>query len=192
MSATWKLRIFVVMAASAALLVAIDQWTKVLAASQLAGKGMLPLVGNFAFLVFVRNSGAFLSLGAGLPPLLRTILLVALPIAALGFFAWTLLARAFDRRKAGAETAGRPKQGAAELAAAVLIIAGGAGNLIDRLLFGEVRDFLFFRFWSLSTGIMNLADLYILAAIIVMAVSLLVSRGPSKAMPKPTSPPSRP
>jgi signal peptidase II len=35
-----------------------------------------------------------------------------------------------------------------------LILAGAAGNLLDRLIFGYVRDFLDFRIWP----VFNLAD----------------------------------
>jgi signal peptidase II len=54
----------------------------------------------------------------------------------------------------------------------VLIAAGGIGNLVDRIAYGEVRDFLNFGIGRLRTGIMNLADLYILAALILIVVAM--------------------
>ena len=159
---------------SCLILVALDQWTKALAAAHLAGKGTVRLVGDFAVLIFVKNSGAFLSLGSGLPPILRTLLLLVVPIVALAFFGWAFLRRAPGAdAKRGAET-GRDAaipHGASEYVALALIAAGGIGNLIDRLLWGEVRDFLNFGIGSLRTGIMNLADLYILAALIVIVAA---------------------
>ncbi len=153
--------------ASAALLVALDQWTKALAAAKLAGQGVKRLLGDFAILVYTSNRGAFLSLGSSLPPFLRALLLVALPIGALVFLAWAIFA---TRKKEGGSA--RPLR-PSELAATVLVASGGIGNLIDRLAFGEVRDFLNFGIGRLRTGIMNVADLYILAAIIVFAVAAL-------------------
>jgi len=176
-----KLMLGFAMAVSVAGLVAIDQWTKVLAASFLAGRGTVRLLGDFAVLVFARNRGAFLSLGSGLPPALRTVLLIALPIAALVFLGWAFLSRGLSARK------GRP--GALEASVVVLIAAGGVGNLVDRVLFGEVRDFLNFGIGNLRTGIMNLADLYILAALIVV-IAAVASRSRAAGKPKDAGPPT--
>jgi signal peptidase II len=154
-----------------AALVALDQWTKALAEAALKGRGVVRLVGDFAVLIFTRNKGAFLSLGSGLPPTIRYILLIVVPIATLAFLGWAFLSRSVGRGKGAGGSL------VEDFAAIALIVAGGAGNLIDRLLFGEVRDFLNFGIGRLRTGIMNLADLYILAALIVMVVTI-ASRGP--------------
>jgi signal peptidase II len=153
------------MAASTLILVALDQWTKALAAALLAGKGAVSLLGGFVVLVYTRNQGAFLSLGSGLPPLLRTIILIILPIGALVFFGF-----AFLRRDAATAAEGSRSR-AMEAAIAVLVFSGGVGNLVDRILYVRVRDFVYFMFWKIPTGIMNLADLYILAALIVALVA---------------------
>jgi signal peptidase II len=152
-------------------LVALDQWTKALAAARLAGRGTVRLLGDFAVLVYINNRGAFLSLGSGLPDTLRNIFLIALPLAAIPFLVWALLGRGIGGNVGGAADAAG-KAGWAEYSSAVLVAAGGVGNLIDRVFRGEVRDFLNFGIGRLRTGIMNLADLYILFALIVIAVAL--------------------
>ena len=162
-----KLILALALTTSGAVLVALDQWTKALADSFLAGKGTVSLVGDFAVLVYARNRGAFLSLGSALPPALRAILLVALPLAALAFFGWAFLP---TRRRPALADRGHSRR-------VTLVLAGGLGNLVDRLFLGEVRDFINFGIAGLRTGIMNLADLYILAAAIVMIVALLRTRG---------------
>jgi signal peptidase II len=172
----------IAMTLSAAALVGLDQWTKALAASFLAGKGTVKVIGDFAVLIYARNRGAFLSLGSGLPPILRSILLVAFPIAALAFLGWAFLSRGLSAGK------GRGSSGVDRLVV-VLIAAGGAGNLVDRLLYGEVRDFLNFGIGKLRTGIMNLADLYILAALIVAVVAMA---GRSRKKGEGEAPPSAP
>lgn len=48
-----------------------------------------------------------------------------------------------------------------------LILAGAMGNLVDRLLYGSVIDFIDFKFWP----VFNVAD-----SVIVIAVCLLVLR----------------
>jgi signal peptidase II len=168
-SARRRLLLGAVLLLAASALVALDQWTKVLAASRLAGRGTVHLLGDFAVLVYINNRGAFLSLGSGLPELMRNVFLIALPLAAIPFLAWALLKKGIG----GTLGEGGAKEvGWAEYSAAVLVVAGGVGNLIDRIFRGEVRDFLNFGIGRLRTGIMNLADLYILFALIVIAAAL--------------------
>jgi signal peptidase II len=150
-------------------LVTLDQWTKAVAEARLAGRGTVRLLGDFAVLVYINNRGAFLSLGSGLPETLRNVFLIALPLAAIPFLVWALLGRGIG---GSADGAAAGKAGWPEYSAAVLVAAGGAGNLVDRVFRGEVRDFLNFGIGRLRTGIMNLADLYILFALIVIAAAL--------------------
>jgi signal peptidase II len=162
------------MAASAAALIALDLWTKGLAAAFLEGRGRVNLLGDFAVLVFVRNSGAFLSLGSGLPSALRAVFLIILPVAALLFLGWAFFAGRLGGPRGEQTEVGGPRL--REKAVLVLIVAGGVGNLVDRILYGEVRDFLNFGIGRLRTGIMNLADLYILAALIIIAAAIIAGR----------------
>lgn len=54
-----------------------------------------------------------------------------------------------------------------------LILAGAVGNYIDRLLFGEVRDFLLFYIGSYPFPIFNVADISVTCGTIAMAVYVL-------------------
>ena len=51
------------------------------------------------------------------------------------------------------------------------ILAGGATNLIDRLLKGSVTDFFQFRIRSFRSPIFNLADIFILIGAIVFLLN---------------------
>jgi len=53
-----------------------------------------------------------------------------------------------------------------------LILAGTFGNLIDRLLFGYVRDFISFWLWPNF----NLADIYTTVGVAMLVVALLKGR----------------
>jgi signal peptidase II len=55
------------------------------------------------------------------------------------------------------------------LAALALLFSGGIGNLIDRVRFGYVVDFLKVYWWPNF----NLADIFIVAAVLMLSVSLL-------------------
>jgi signal peptidase II len=174
-----EIAIGIALVSSIAALVGLDQGTKRLAESALAGAGERPFLGHFAVLTYTRNSGAFLSLGAGLPAALKSVLLVALPFAVLAFLALAFLRR--RGRPGEDDRAGSRGPRAPEIAAALLLVAGGLGNLIDRVASGSVRDFLYFSIGGLKTGIMNLADLYILAALILIVATALRAR--SRAAP---------
>lgn len=150
-----------------ALLIGFDQWTKVLAERYLAGRGEVPVIGNLAVLVFAQNTGAFLSLGAGLSEPLRIIGLIVLPslllAAAIAYFCF------------------RQKTSARNLALACLLSSGGFGNIIDRIFKKRVTDFLNFGIGGLRTGVMNVADLYIMALVVILVVLMVRENGKEKA-----------
>lgn len=53
----------------------------------------------------------------------------------------------------------------------VLIAAGAAGNLIDRLFLGYVRDFIYFSL--INFPIFNVADIYVTCATFLMVIAVL-------------------
>ena len=62
------------------------------------------------------------------------------------------------------------------------IVGGGLGNLLDRLMYGEVIDFLHFRFggaWSFPD--FNVADVFIVIGVMMLMIELLVSEGVARA-----------
>ena len=55
------------------------------------------------------------------------------------------------------------------MAAFALIIAGGLGNIIDRLLFDRhVSDFMMIGFNNIRTGVFNFADVCVTTGVVVM------------------------
>ena len=53
------------------------------------------------------------------------------------------------------------------------IVGGGLGNIIDRIHYGSVTDFLHMDFGIVRTGIFNLADVSIMiGAILIMLISI--------------------
>jgi signal peptidase II len=60
----------------------------------------------------------------------------------------------------------------------VFFTSGGVGNIIDRILYGEVRDFLNIGIGSVRTGIFNAADIYLnVFALAVVLVYILRRTG---------------
>src|SRR5205814_10162845 len=109
-------------------------------------------------LIYTTNAGAFLSIGSNLPPELRAAIFSGIVTIALGIAALALFQ-------------GKVQSAADEVALAV-IIAGGVGNLIDRLRFnGHVTDFLYLSAGPLHSGIFNVADVAITCGILWLALS---------------------
>lgn len=145
--------------------VGCDQAVKAIARDALASSPPVSLFGGAVRFEYAENPGAFLSLGAELPPQIRFLLgvvFVALALAAL---------LVFMLRSASLSTG--------QKAALALIVGGGFGNLIDRVANdGHVIDFVSVGIGPLRTGIFNVADMAITAGVLVMLFSGWRDRAP--------------
>jgi len=138
-----------------------DRVTKHVAAEALAGRPTRSFLADTVRLTYAENIGGFLSLGEDLSPNVRTALFTlgtgALLLAAIWF--------AVRRRLPPLQSV-----------ALALFIGGGASNWIDRFLHGRVVDFLNVGIGPLRTGIFNVADVAILAAVVILLVHELWPR----------------
>ena len=132
-----------------------DQSTKLMARRLLEPNQPISLLNDSLRLVLAENSGSFLSLGQSLPDAVRDVLfLVVVPLLLLAAVFYFVANRRFGLDK---------------VVAAGLFVGGGLGNLIDRVLNdGRVFDFLNVGIGGLRTGIFNVADMILLAAIAYM------------------------
>lgn len=134
--------------------VGLDQWTKQLALEYLEGEPDIFYFGELFRLTFVRNEGAFLSLGADFGPVLRTILLEGFPaLLLIALLIYIFRSAELDRW---------------QTVALALIVGGGLSNIIDRLQYGHVVDMMHMKVGSLQTGIFNVADMGIMAGMFMM------------------------
>lgn len=144
--------------AVAATVVVLDAITKALAVQFLTGRGTVSVLGGALRLQLYRNFAGPRNTFEGHPVLVSLMAVAA--VAAIAVMATRV------RTPAGALAVG-------------LLLGGGLGNLVDRLLRapgplrGGVVDWLR-PGWS--SGSMNLADLAITAAILVILVSAAASR----------------
>jgi signal peptidase II len=129
----------------------IDQGTKYLIASRLELYEQIPVIGDFFLITSSRNRGAAFGI---LQDQLWFFIIVT--IIVVGGIVWYL-------RKVS-------KEGRKLLPTALALVLGGAlGNFIDRLIMGEVVDFLQFNFGSYTFPIFNIAD-----SCIVIGVGLII------------------
>ncbi len=139
--------------------VGLDRWTKMLAAQHLRGQSIRDVAGSFFQLVFVENTGAFLSFGADLPDTIRLIALTILPTALLlGLLGYTLFSSRLNTW---------------QVIAFSFICSGGMSNLYDRITEGKVIDFMIMGIGPLRTGVFNTADVCIMTGLFMMLPSML-------------------
>lgn len=129
---------FLLCAGVTLLLIGLDQWTKYLAVLHLKGQENAVLWKGVFELEYRENTGAAFSILQGKSWFLIGFTALALLLVAV-FLCLSKLGRAKWVRAAG-----------------VLILAGGIGNLIDRIFRGFVVDFLYFSL--IDFPVFNLAD----------------------------------
>jgi len=139
---------------TALLIVVADQLSKIWIRTNLAVGQSLPEVG-FPRLTHISNTGAAFGLFQGQTFPLIIVALVG--VAVLLFYAF-LFYRRFPLLDNWSAWTGLG-----------LVLGGTVGNLIDRLRFGYVTDFIDFGFWPAF----NLADSTIVVGVIIFAYSLL-------------------
>src|SRR5688572_8595141 len=161
----WRLALIVAVLST----IGCDRVTKHAAMTMLAGAPSRSYLADTVRLVYVENSGGFLSLGAGLPSVVRTGLFTAGTGLLLCLLVVLTIRGRWDRL---------PMLGVA------LFVAGGASNWIDRVARGSVVDFLNVGVGPLRTGIFNVADVAILAGAAMMAIGQMKSGGASSQTPR--------
>lgn len=139
------------------LLVILDQATKLAALAGLSSGLSRPVVEGFFYLTLVKNPG----IAFGLFPQYSR-LFVFLSFATILLI--VILYRKVFRRSSLHQVSGG------------LILGGAFGNLIDRILYGHVVDFLDFRLRGYRWPAFNLADSAICVGVGLLAILLLVTK----------------
>lgn len=136
-----------------AVLVGADQLIKLWAVQVLEPVGAMPLIPHVVELRFVLNPGMAFSLLSG-----KRLFLIAATGAALLLVAYWLFFRSRGKKL--------------QQAALILVLGGGIGNLIDRVLNGEVVDYinlLFMRF-----AVFNFADICVCVGVALWVLVILL------------------
>lgn len=146
------------------LVIVVDQITKSIAQDRLRGEDPIIFLDGMARLQYAENTGAFLSLGAGLPETAqRWIFVGAVTVILAGVLIYALR-----------ELQNLPML---LLVAFGLILGGGIGNLIDRVMNnGRVVDFMNVGIGNLRTGIFNVADMALMLGVGLVLVYGLTNK----------------
>lgn len=137
----------------ASLVLFLDRFTKIIAFNSLSKDQSIKVLDNIFHLTLVLNKGAAFGFLRD-----QRIFFVSISILAIG----VIIFYAFRRNGAGLYIS----------SALGLILGGAAGNLIDRIKFGYVIDFLDFRVWP----VFNVADSCITIGTIMLVFNILFKR----------------
>lgn len=130
---------------------AIDRWMSL--------HHSIPIIDGLFNLTYVRNTGAAFGIFAGSHEAFRLPFLILVSVVAIGFVCVML------KRLRETETG---------LITALSFILGGAlGNLIDRVVFGEVIDFLDFYWSRYHWPAFNVADSFITVGVTITLFYLI-------------------
>lgn len=146
--------------------ISCDQITKNSAREELNHHEKVSVIKDNFILTKVENTGAALSFGENLPPILKTILLQILPLIVLVFlFRWILVHKTIP---------------ILNVAAFSFIIGGGIGNIYDRILYNSVTDFMYIEIGFFHTGIFNMADVSVVVGSLLLLSSYFIETFISK------------
>jgi signal peptidase II len=137
-------------------IVGLDRVTKLWVMAAIERGEEIVIIPGLLSLVHVRNPGAaFGLLSAAVSPW-REIVLVGVSVVAVAGFAWALHRM--------------PKDATLERAATASVIGGALGNLYDRVVYGEVVDFVDVYAGAWHWPAFNVADSAISVGIILLVV----------------------
>ncbi len=135
----------------------LDQFTKYLVEKRIRLYEVVTVVPGFFNLTHVRNKGAAFSLFSTMPDGLRSAFFIMVTLVAVAALA-ALIIKTHERL----------------LVIAFSLITGGAvGNVIDRIRFGEVVDFIQWYYRSFYWPSFNVADSAISVGVGLLAIDML-------------------
>ena len=135
-------------------LVVLDQLTKIQAVNALKGGNSIPLIRGVLEFYYIENRGAAFSMLQDARWFF--FIVAACAITGIAYFLVKM-----------------PEGGKYRLLRLLLLLisAGAAGNLIDRVLLGYVRDFIYFSL--IDFPVFNVADIYVTCSVFVLIFLVL-------------------
>jgi len=142
--------------------VSCDQISKNIVRRKIESNTQINVLSNYVILTKVENTGAFLGLGDSISRPLYKLFMILLPLIAIGYGFIYLI-------KTGTLST-------VMIVGISSLIGGGLGNVIDRILYGSVTDFLYFDFVLFHTGVVNMADISVSIGFLIILYGFYVNR----------------
>ncbi|MGH7927228.1 MAG: signal peptidase II [Candidatus Binatia bacterium] len=144
-------------------IVVADQITKLIVDRSMPLYHSIPVIEGFFNLTYIRNTGAAFGIFSGSAAAFRLPFLIIFSLVAIGFVV-TMLRRL-------------PDDHTGLITALSFIIGGAIGNLIDRIAYGEVIDFLDLYWGRYHWPAFNLADSFITVGVLITVYYLIRAKG---------------
>lgn len=139
------------------LVILVDFFSKYIVSKLMTVNETINLIDNFFRITYVKNTGAAFSIFSN-----NTILVIIISVIVIGFLLFYIYKNKGNNKLENVSYA--------------FILGGAIGNLIDRLVYGYVIDFLDFEILSYDAPIFNLADTFIVIGVILFLINTLRSR----------------
>lgn len=139
------------------LVILVDFFSKYIVSKLMTVNETINLIDNFFRITYVKNTGAAFSIFSN-----NTILVIIISVVIIGFLLFYIYKNKGNNKLENVSYA--------------FILGGAISNLIDRLVYGYVIDFLDFEILSYDAPIFNLADTFIVIGVILFLINTLRSR----------------
>ncbi len=157
---SWMLHKYTLSGLVIPLVLVLDQWTKFYVHTHFALYESSSVVDGFFSLTYVRNTGAAFGVLAQADPAFRVPFFIAIPLVALAAIGWLI-------KKL-------PNYQSLTAFSLALVLSGALGNLIDRLVYGFVVDFLLFYNQSIGQfPAFNVADSAITVGVALLMIEMI-------------------
>lgn len=151
-----KLSRYLIPLVSAAILIGIDQLTKYLVNTNMALNDYIELIPGIFGLCYIQNSGTAWGIFAGMHMHYFFVVMTAVLLLAMVFaYVWFLRDSKF-----------RPLN-----IVLVVLFSGAIGNMLDRIRYHYVIDFLYFKL--IDFPVFNVADIYVVVSMFLLAYLFL-------------------
>ena len=137
----------------------LDQWTKSMVVQKLPLYQRVEVIEGFFNLTHVRNTGGAFGIFGGEKGGVGSLLFVVVSLIAIGAILFLFIRIREDEKTLALSFS--------------LVLSGAIGNLVDRLRYGEVVDFLDFHLSTYHWPAFNVADSAICIGIGLLALELL-------------------
>ncbi len=142
--------------------ISCDQQTKQMAKEQLSYARPIEYLNGTFKLIYAENTGAFLGLGDSMSPNLKYLFLIFIPTLVLFLFTATYF---------------KNSTSIGQFVGMSLIVGGGIGNMIDRVTYGSVVDFMNIDIGGFRTGIFNFADVAVSCGLLLLLFTIYRGKG---------------
>lgn len=146
------------------ILIILDQVTKLLITDKLDPGQTIPIIDGILHFTYVHNPG----IAFGLFPKMNVIIIV---LSIVTIFLLFLIYRKTNSGDIWTKTA------------LIFIASGAVGNLLDRIQYNVVIDFIDFRFWP----VFNLADSFIVIGVFILFIIIFLTKEGNKDASDPFS-----